>query len=128
MAGVRCLAPRTRPRLPAWHDRPVGVLDLSDDWWGRDDPEGAADENFAAVLREIQVELGPQHELFGQVVRVEARFGPSDDVVVSLSDGTFALVHPTWKGSAEAAPWPRSTRLGDVDAASRAIEEWEQWR
>ena len=86
-------------------------LELSDDWWTRDDPERPADDDFAEVLREIQSELGPDHELFGQVVRVEARFGPSDDVVVGLIDGTFALVHPTWRGVVEAPPWPRSTWL-----------------
>ena len=106
----------------------MGALELSDDWWSRDDPERPAEDDFAAVFREIQVEMCPDHELFGQVARVEARFGPSDDVVVSLIDGTFALVHPTWSGGVEAAPWPRSTRLGDAGAAARALSDWEQWR
>ncbi|MFC8192715.1 hypothetical protein ACFUMH_13750 [Cellulomonas sp. NPDC057328] len=104
------------------------ALTLSDDWWARDDPEQPAEDNFAVVLREIQSELGPDHELFGQVVRVEARYGPSDDVVVSLTDGTFALVHPTWRGAVEAPPWPRSTRLGDAVEAARALDDWERWR
>lgn len=94
----------------------MGALELSDDWWARDDPKPPADENFAAVPRELKSELGAGHELFDRVVRVEARFGPSDDVV-RLIDGTFALVHPTWSGRVESPPWPRSTgdqRLGAV--------------
>lgn len=108
--------------------RSVGGLALSDDWWVRDDPEHPSEDDFGAVLREVRRELGPTHDLFAQVVRVEARFGPSDDVVVRLVDDTFALVHPTWSGAVEAPPWPSSTRLGDAAAASRAISEWEQRR
>ncbi|GEA83811.1 hypothetical protein [Cellulomonas gelida] len=106
----------------------MGELELSDDWWARHDPERPAEDSFAAVLREIELELGPDHDLFGQVVRVEARFGLSDDVVVRLVDGAFALVHPTWSASVESPPWPTSTRLGDAAAACRAITDWEQWR
>jgi hypothetical protein len=106
----------------------VTVLELSDSWWVRDDPEHPAEDNFAAMLQEIEVELGPDHELAGQIARVEARFGPSDDVIVGLIDGTFALVHPTWKGSREVSPWPEATRLGDAVAASEAIKAWEQYR
>ena len=80
------------------------------------------------MLREIELELSPDHELARQIVRVEARFGPSDDVVVSLVDGTFALVHPTWTSHVEQPPWPDSTRLGDAAAAAEAIVKWEEWR
>lgn len=114
--------------MGSWHDRCVATLELSDDWWGRDDPERPAEDDFAAVLREIEVELRPDHELAGRIARVEARFRPSDDVVVSLTDGTFALVHPTWKGSMEAPPWPTSIRLGGAAAASQAIDAWERRR
>ncbi|WP_127782890.1 hypothetical protein [Rhodococcus sp. X156] len=101
------------------------VLELSDEWWSRDGPLAA--DNFAAVLREIERELSPDHPLAGQVVRVEARFGPSDDVIVSLVDGGFALVHPTWSGHVEPSPCPDTTYLGDAAKASQAIAEWERW-
>ncbi|WP_123814515.1 hypothetical protein [Myceligenerans xiligouense] len=104
------------------------VLKLSDEWWSRDGSDPHADDNFAAVLHEIELELSPDHELAGQIMRVEARFGPSDDVIVSLIDGTFALVHPTWTGRVERPPWPETTRLGDAVAASEAVAMWEQWR
>ena len=71
----------------------MAALELSDDRWGRDDPEPSADDSFAAVPREIAPELSPDDELSGQILRVEARFKPSDDVVVSLIDGAFALGH-----------------------------------
>ncbi|WP_129789139.1 hypothetical protein [Promicromonospora panici] len=103
-------------------------LKLSSEWWGSDDPEPSAEESFAAVLHEIEQELNPEHDLYGQVVRVEARFWPSDDVIVSLVDGTFALVHPTWSGKVETLPCPDAIRLGDEAAASQAITLWESNR
>ncbi len=106
----------------------MASLRLSDDWWARSDPEHPADDNFASVLREIERALSPDHPLAGQIVRVEARYGPTDDVVVSLADGTFALVHPTWTGRVEPVPWPTCTRLGDAAAASDAIDAWEAQR
>jgi len=106
----------------------MAVLGLSDEWWSRDGSGPPACDNFAALLREIEVELSPDHELAGQILRVEARFWPSDDVVVSLVDGTFAMVHPTWTSHVEQPPWPKSTRLGDAAAASEAIAKWEEWR
>ncbi|MFJ4233346.1 hypothetical protein [Cellulosimicrobium cellulans] len=80
------------------------------------------------MLSEIELELSPGHELAGQIVRVEARFWPSDGVVFSLVDGTSALVHPTWTGHVEQPPWPESTRLGDAVAAAEAIVKWEERR
>lgn len=111
-----------------WHDCPVAGLELSEKWWNRDDEETPAEDNFAAVLREIELELDPSHDLAGRIVRVEARFRASDDVLVSLIDGTYALVHPTWLGHREVPPFPKSTLLGDAMTASKAIATWEHWR
>ncbi|MFD6176163.1 MULTISPECIES: hypothetical protein [unclassified Isoptericola] len=104
------------------------VLRLSGEWWSREGSGPPAESNFAAVLDEIELELSPDHELAGKIVRVEARYWPSDDVIVSLVDGTFAMVHPTWTSRAERTPRPKSIRLGDAAAASEAIEKWEEWR
>ncbi|WP_036528111.1 hypothetical protein [Nocardia sp. CNY236] len=103
------------------------VLELSDEWQVRDDSGSSPEDFFPAALREIKLELSPDHELSGQVVRIEARYWPADDVIVSLIDGEFALIHPTWSGHVELPPWPKAFRLGYAVMASRAISEWEQW-
>lgn len=100
-------------------------LELSDRWWGHQETSEPAEAKRAAVLRELSLEIDPGHELSGQVVRVEAFFEASDDVIVGLVDGTFALVHPTWTGRTEPPPHPTAIRLGSGAAASEEVARWE---
>jgi hypothetical protein len=101
-------------------------LELSDRWSGHADSTSHAETRRARVLAELSTEIGRGHELFGQVVRVEAFFEASDDVVVRLTDGTFALVHPTCSGKPERPPWPAAQRLGSGAEASAAVAQWEE--
>lgn len=81
-----------------------------------------------AVHRALIREVAPTHELAGRIVQVTACFKASDDVVVELVDGTFALVHPTWSTGQEIPPWPMASVLGDAAAASDALARWEtEW-
>ncbi len=75
---------------------------------------------------ELRKEIAPGHLLHGRIDRIEASFEASDDVIVRLSDGTFALVHPTWSRRQESPPFPTSRLLGEAEAASVAVLEWEQ--
>ena len=104
------------------------ALTLSDEWWLCPGSGRRSERNCDAVLREMDLELSPAHNLAGKIAGVEARFRSTDDVVVGLVDETFALVRPTWTGRVESPPWPAWTRLGDAAAASEAIARWEKWR
>ncbi|MBM7817803.1 hypothetical protein JOE63_000280 [Cellulosimicrobium cellulans] len=104
------------------------ALTLSGEWWLCPGSGRRSERNCDAVLREMDLELSPDHELAGKIAGVEARFRSTDDVVVRLVDETFALVRPTWTGRVESPPWPAWTRLGDAAAASEAIARWEKWR
>lgn len=104
----------------------MAVLRLSERWWGHDDASERAETKRAGVHRELNKEIGQAHELFGQIVKVEAFFEASDDVIVQLVDGTFALVHPTWSGRQEPQSFPTMERLGDEAAATDAISQWER--
>lgn len=104
-------------------------LQLSERWWGLSDAlDPVAVAKRAAVGAELGKEIAPGHRLHGRVERVEASFEAGDDVIVRLSDGTFALVHPTWSRRQEPPPFPTSRLLGEAEAASVAILEWEQDR
>ncbi|GIG26738.1 hypothetical protein [Cellulomonas denverensis] len=92
-------------------------LTLPDRWWRPDDD--------AALRAELNREIGRGHPLRRRIDRVEARFEASDDLVVRLDDGGYALVHPTWSGHRERAPFPLCRLLGDAGAASAAIAGWE---
>jgi len=103
----------------------VTSLELSERWWGLNDVTELAAKKRDAVLAELTREIRPGHEMYGQVVQVEAFFEASDDVIVRLVDGTFARTHPTWSGRPEPAPFPTTKRLGNAAAASAAIADWE---
>ncbi len=114
-----------RMRSAACQHLPV-TLELSERWWGLDDTSEPAEAKRAAVLRELNAEASADHALTGRIAEVTAFFEASDDVVVRLIDGAFALVHPTWSGRTETPPFPLTRLLGDGPAASRAIATWEE--
>lgn len=87
-----------------------------------------AGQEYRVLLQEIVVEVGPRHELFGQVEAVIARRFDQDEVVVQLSDATFALIHMTWSGHIEKPPWPQSRRLGNAPTAMKSLAELEAGR
>lgn len=111
----------------AWNDPRVTSLELSERWWGLDEATEPVEKKREAVLAELSTEIRPGHEIYGQVCGVEAFFEASDDVIVRLIDSTFSLVHPTWSGKPESAPWPTTKRLGSAATASEAIAEWEMF-
>lgn len=92
------------------------------------DPSHRAESKRRAVLAELLTEIGVDHRLHGRIDRVEAFFEGSDDVVVRLLDGTFALVHPTWSGRLEEVPYPTSTLLGPAREAEALTAAWERDR
>lgn len=78
-----------------------------------------------AVLDELVREIGSGHPLDGRIVRVEAFFTATDDVIVRLEDGTFAHVHPTWTGHIERSGYPQASVLGSERAVLDFMTRWE---
>ena len=73
-------------------------------WWSTED----ACENFRnGFTRQLLLEVGPGHELFGLPIRLIGR-GQGDDALFELLDGTcrVAVVHLTWAKATEQLPWP----------------------
>jgi hypothetical protein len=71
-------------------------------WWR---PDEASRDLLTAELR---AELSPGHPLFGRIAEVQNRCGACDAVTASVAEGSFAIVHLTWSGHREAAPWPQT--------------------
>jgi hypothetical protein len=72
-------------------------------------PIAGLDYQRKALEAELATELSTGHPLHGQEIRVVARSEASDDIVVRVSDGNWALVHLTWRNAAETPPWPWTT-------------------
>lgn len=68
--------------------------------------ELSVEEHRSRLEAELHRELSVGHPLFGVRATALARCGHCDDTLFQLPDGTFAVVHLTWRGSPEPAPWP----------------------
>ncbi|MGI3786463.1 MAG: hypothetical protein ACRYG2_37445 [Janthinobacterium lividum] len=101
-------------------------LELSERWHGLDDVSEETERRRNLMFHELKREIAKGHELSGLVMRVEAFFEASDDVIVRLLDDSFALVHPTWIRKADRPPWPQAERLGRGAQASEAVRRWEE--
>jgi hypothetical protein len=104
------------------------VIDDDDEprWEGFGSDEEGLSRQRQGVLNELLREITAGHELHGRIVRVEAFFTATDDVIVRLEDGTFAHVHPTWIRRAERPGCPETTVLGSADAAKAFMSRWEE--
>jgi hypothetical protein len=59
------------------------------------------------LLRELRLEVGPGHPLFGRLDGAEIVMQDLDDILVRLADGDVAEVHLTWVGQRERdGRWP----------------------
>jgi hypothetical protein len=98
------------------------VLGFSDPWWDLRDGEEAEAQMRKVVTEELRREVGAGHPLADARATVVARCTACDDVALALSDGRLAVVHLTWSGRRERAPWPSTTVFGSVAEAQRGIE------
>jgi len=87
---------------------------LPDPWWR---PDEAAQKR---LLAEVLAEVAPGHPLHGRVVDAPNRCGACDEVLVTVGDGSFAMVHLTWSGHPETPPYPRSSFTGGFVATEVA--------
>lgn len=97
----------------------------TDAWWILTTGEPDDIEHLSALHRELKTEIGDGHVLRGEPFDVLARFSGADEVLVRLTGGRFAMVHPTWSQRAEPPPWPHAVVLPDVDAAQAEVDRIE---
>lgn len=80
-------------------------------WWA---PLG---EHAPALESELACELAGDHPLSGIALRAAGRSERNDDVLFAFrTDSRVALVHLTWSGKTERAPWPKTTVYTDYDS------------
>ena len=91
--------------------------DLPEPWFG------PADEQAHALSHEALAEIGHDHELASRDLVLVAACSGCDLVVFQVEDGTFAIVHLTWTGRLEAAPWPTARRFRTMRALVAAASD-----
>ncbi|MGP3770180.1 hypothetical protein ACTWJ8_05015 [Streptomyces sp. SDT5-1] len=89
---------------------------LTAPWWV---PDGGMHD----LELELHRELSSGHLLYEAEVTAEARCEGCDDVLFRVANRPFrwAVVHLTWLGREERAPWPMTTPLADL---AELLTEW----
>lgn len=85
-------------------------------WWELDDPA-----HRTGLQHQYDREIGAGHLLWNAGGRVIGKHDASDDVLVALADGRYAIVHLTWSSNPGGALWPRATIYDTAAALSDAI-------
>jgi hypothetical protein len=80
---------------------------------------GSEAEKLTAELRR---EIAADHVLAGRTATVVRRCSGCDDVIFRLDGDVFAVVHLTWSGRREPAPWPRTAILSTFLAVESFVD------
>lgn len=82
-------------------------MEWHDPWWPT---ESQSAEFLDTFRRQLELEVPPDHILYGLPIRLIAR-GEGDDTLFALLDGSnrVAMVHLTWAKQQERLPWPATT-------------------
>lgn len=96
-------------------------LVVPDLWWDLRGGGVEEERQRSAIRQELRAEVAAGHPLAGISRTVIARSEASDDVLVLLEDGRWALVHLTWRQAPEAAPWPIVKFYDSVPAVERSL-------
>lgn len=87
--------------------------------------EGPEEQAQRETLRtELVKELSAGHALHGRAFSVAARSDAKDEILIVLDDDEmWALVHLTWRGTAERPPWPQTIVFSTIADAVTAMRE-----
>ena len=82
-------------------------MDVDEIAWAKPWSKITDERTRAALERELQKELAPEHQLFGRTVRAIGRRQDCDDALFLVDAGPqLAVVHLTWTSSTDVPPWP----------------------
>ena len=78
-----------------------------------------------SIQKELHSEIGPKHPLWGYKPVVFAKSEKSDDVLVCLNDGRYAVVHLVWHGHIDQVPdkFPKTVFFEDKDELQRFLNQ-----
>jgi hypothetical protein len=94
---------------------------FADPWWDLRHGDTPEQQHGEALYAELLGEVAAGHPVHGEPVEIIARSDASDDIVVELASGGWAVVHITWKGAAEPLPWPTVILHDTVESLERHI-------
>jgi hypothetical protein len=87
-------------------------------------------EHQQGIQKELTLEIGPLHPLWETSPIALGKRENSDDIVVDLNDGRFAIVHLVWHGHIDQVPdrFPATTFFENLASLQNEIDsESERW-
>ena len=94
----------------------VDDIVLSHPWWDLRGTDPSDVDQREALTAELAREVRRGHTLHKVPITVIGRSEASDDIIVQLTDGSWAVVHLTWRGAAERPPWPWTDHCATSEA------------
>lgn len=87
------------------------------------------EDERSGLLAELQRGVDSAHPLRGLAATAVGRRQDNDDVVFSLADGRFAVVHLTWIGGQDRSPFPWTELYGAAQGfvQERMIQDHREW-
>lgn len=105
------------------NDMPFPDVNLSwpETWWFLKNEEDLR----KGIQEELNSEIGPKHPLWGFKPVVFAKCNGTDDVLVYLKDGRYALVHLVWHGHIDQEPdkYPATGFIADDVELQKFLDE-----
>jgi len=84
------------------------------------------EQHKAALEAELKSEIGGDHMLANRALSILAKREDQDDVLV-LGEGGFYIVHLTWSGRTEPAPYPVTERFASKEHLEMKLAQDAQW-
>ena len=83
------------------------------------------DRSLSIWQRELDLEIGEEHPLWGLEPKVIGRGDGTDDAIVCLNNNKFAIVHLVWNGKIAPMPdkFPVSAIYSSVSKLQQVIDE-----
>jgi hypothetical protein len=100
-------------------DDPIALPESWSDLRGTGENES---QQRQALHAELIAEIGAGHVLAARGVTVVARAHHRDDILAEADDGTWAIVHLTWRRATEPPPWPATRVFLSLDSAVEALD------
>lgn len=100
---------------------PNEKIDWPEPWW-------CLDQNLQLrreIQKELNLEIGPKHPLWGLKPVVIGKTEANDDVIVHLNNQTFACIHLVWNGKLDQFPtkYPSSVVFESVAELQLFLDE-----
>ena len=83
-------------------------------------------EERIGLKRRLDFKVTPTHPLWGVDCEVVGRSEANNDIVITMADGRFGIVHLVWGEDPGDSTWPTTSLFETRGDLSLAMQEWSR--